>query len=256
MKDLSHQPDVAPAPLPAVRLETVSKFYGSGGTRVRALNDVSLAVPRGSFTAVMGPSGSGKSTFLQCASGLDRPTSGRTWLGDVELSALKEPELTSVRRARVGFIFQSYNLLSSLTVEQNITLPARLAKRETDDRQLAAVAAAVRITDLLRRRPAQLSGGQQQRAAIARAVVGRPDAVFADEPTGALDSRSAAAVLGLLRNVVTLYHQTVLMVTHDPVAASYADQVLFLADGRLVGRLPGALSPADIADRLSRLGEW
>jgi putative ABC transport system ATP-binding protein len=239
----------------AVQLDQVSKVYGSGKAAVRALDDVSTGIDWGTFTAIMGPSGSGKSTFLHCAAGLDRPTSGRVWLGDTELSKLKEDELTAIRRERIGFVFQAYNLLGSLTVEQNITLPRKLANRPVDPGLVRDVVKAVELDGLLNRRPSQLSGGQQQRVTIARALITKPDAVFADEPTGALDSRISKQVLGLLRQVVDSMGQSVVMVTHDPVAASYADSVMFLADGRFADELRKP-SPAQIAERMTHLGEW
>ncbi|NED94045.1 ABC transporter ATP-binding protein [Phytoactinopolyspora alkaliphila] len=238
-----------------MRLASVSKVYGDPANAVTALHDVSVQLDRGSFTAVMGPSGSGKSTFLHCAAGLDRPTSGAVTLGDTDLSGLGEKALTKIRRERVGFIFQSYNLLPSLTVEQNITLPLRLAGRPADHAWLSRVVADVGLSDRLAYRPSQLSGGQQQRVAIARALITRPDAIFADEPTGALDSRTGQQVLRLLREIVHAGGQTVLMVTHDPVVASFAQRVLFLADGRLAGALDEP-SPETIAERMTHLGEW
>ncbi|MGC4820864.1 ABC transporter ATP-binding protein [Micromonospora sp. DT63] len=239
----------------AVRLDAVTKEYGSGKTAVRALDAVTAAFARGTFTAVMGPSGSGKSTFLNCAAGLDRPTSGRVLLGDTDVSEQSETELTELRRDRIGFVFQAYNLLGALTVEENVTLPLRLADRKTDKTWLGQVLAAVGLSGYDRRRPSELSGGQQQRVAVARALITRPDVVVADEPTGALDTRSSKRVLELLRDVVDAMGQTVLMVTHDPVAASYADSVLFLADGRLAGEL-NRPTPEQIASRMTHLGEW
>jgi putative ABC transport system ATP-binding protein len=239
----------------AVQLTEVSKVYGRGSTLVTALDKVSIALARGSFTAVMGPSGSGKSTFLHCAAGLDQPTSGTVRLGDTELSGLKEVKLTELRRERVGFVFQAYNLLPALTVEQNITLPLRLAGRAVDQNWLRQVVSSVGLTDRLPHLPSELSGGQQQRVAIARALVTRPDVMFADEPTGALDTRTGRQVLMLLRNVVDNFGQTVLMVTHDPIAASYADRVVFLADGRLADALERP-TPAAVAEHMTRLGEW
>jgi putative ABC transport system ATP-binding protein len=233
----------------------VSKVYGSGSSAVAALNEVSIRLPKGSFTAVMGPSGSGKSTFLHCAAGLDRPTSGTIFLGDTDLSKLKDGALTKIRRERVGFVFQAYNLMPALTVEQNITLPLRLAGRGVDQAWLRQIIEAVGLTDRLRHRPNQLSGGQQQRVAIARALATRPDAVFADEPTGALDTRTGRQILQLLRSIVDRTGQTVLLVTHDPMAASFADRVVFLADGKLAGALDEP-SPDAIAERMTHLGEW
>ncbi|GAA3862432.1 ABC transporter ATP-binding protein [Saccharothrix violaceirubra] len=239
----------------AVRLEAVRKVYGSGDRAVTALDDVTVGLRRGAFTAVMGPSGSGKSTFLHCAAGLDRPTSGRVLLGDTDLSGLKEDALTALRRRRIGFVFQAYNLLPSLTVRQNITLPLRFAGARPDEAWLFEVVTRVGIADRLDHRPAELSGGQQQRVAIARALVTRPELLLADEPTGALDTRTGRQVLGLLRDLVDTTGQTVLMVTHDPVAASYAHSVLFLADGRLAGEIFEP-TPALVVERLTRLGEW
>jgi putative ABC transport system ATP-binding protein len=246
---------VADALTCAVRLDDVHKTYGSGDTAVHALNGVSIGLVRGSFTAVMGPSGSGKSTFLHCAAGLDRPTSGRVLLGETDLTGLTEAALTELRRARIGFVFQSYNLLDSLTVAQNIVLPLRLANRQHDPEFLARVVRSVELDVPLDRLPSKLSGGQRQRVAIARALVTRPDVMFLDEPTGALDTRTARQVLGALREAVNRWGQTSLMVTHDPVAASYADSVVFLADGRIVDE---AVRPSveQIAERMAHLGEW
>ncbi|MFD7529438.1 ABC transporter ATP-binding protein [Streptomyces sp. NPDC059849] len=239
----------------AMRLESVSKAYGDGSGAVTALDDVSFEVPRGTFTAVMGPSGSGKSTFLHCLAGLDRPTSGRVYLGDTELGGLKESALTAVRRTRIGYVFQAYNLMSALTVKQNVTLVSRLSNSAVDEAWLAEILGRVGMGEHADRYPNQLSGGQQQRVAIARALLTRPDAVLADEPTGALDTRSSQEVLRLFRQIVDETGQTVLMVTHDPVAASYADSVVFLADGRLAGQLPRP-TPDQVADRMTHLGNW
>jgi putative ABC transport system ATP-binding protein len=203
----------------------------------------------------MGPSGSGKSTFLQCAAGLDRPTSGSVTIDGTDLSSLRETALTKLRRERIGFIFQSFNLLPALTVVQNVTLPQQLAGRRPDRKSVAEVLARVGLTERRRHRPEELSGGQQQRVAIARALVARPAVIFADEPTGALDTATAADVLDLLREPVETEGQTVVMVTHDPVAASYADQVVFLADGRLVGSITDP-TPEQIAERMTHLGAW
>ncbi|MEU7875545.1 ABC transporter ATP-binding protein [Dactylosporangium sp. NPDC049140] len=239
----------------AVRLEAVSKEYRSAKHAVRALDAVTADFPRGTFTAVMGPSGSGKSTFLNCAAGLDRPTSGRVVLGDTDLSGRSEHELTELRRDRIGFVFQAYNLLDALNVEDNVTLPLRLGDRRADRAYLGEVLAAVGLGEYVKRRPSELSGGQQQRVAVARALITRPELVVADEPTGALDLRSGRQVLGLLRQVVDAMGQTVLMVTHDPVAASYADSVVFLADGRVAGELDRP-TPEQVAARMTHLGEW
>jgi len=217
----------------SVQLQGVHKVYGRGDSAVRALDGVSLAFDSGSFTAVMGPSGSGKSTFLHIAAGLDTATEGSVTLAGIELSGMGETALTVMRRERVGFVFQAFNLMPSLTVEQNIGLPARLAGTKLDRDWLREVIQRTGLSDRRRHRPAQLSGGQQQRVAIARALAGRPDVVFADEPTGALDTRTSAEVLALLRELVDETGQTLVMVTHDPVAATHADRVVHLADGRV-----------------------
>jgi putative ABC transport system ATP-binding protein len=254
MTEITHEGLASPRPAAqqAVRLDRVTKTYGKGAGAVTALRDVTITLPRGSFTAVMGPSGSGKSTFMHCAAGLDRPSSGIVHLGDVDLTRLREPKLTELRRVRVGFVFQAFNLLPSLTAVQNVTLPLRLAGARIDPVWLRAVLDQVGLTDRAGHRPAQLSGGQQQRVAIARALVTRPEVVFADEPTGALDSRTGREVLGLLRQVVDELGQTVVLVTHDPVAASYADRVLFLADGRFVGEL-AAPTVGRVAEQMTHL---
>ncbi|MFI0355883.1 ABC transporter ATP-binding protein [Actinomadura sp. 9N407] len=239
----------------AVTLNAVSKVYGKGSSAVAALREVSIGLPKGGFTAVMGPSGSGKSTFLHCAAGLDRPTSGSVRLAGTELAGLKEDKLTELRRQRVGFVFQAFNLVPSLTVEQNVTLPFRLARTRADRARLAEVLARVGLADRAAHRPAQLSGGQQQRVAIARALVTGPEVVFADEPTGALDTMTARDVLRLLRETVDDLGQTVVMVTHDPVAASYADTVLFLADGRIADSLT-APDAGTVAERMTTLGAY
>jgi putative ABC transport system ATP-binding protein len=237
----------------AVQLEHVSRVYGRGDGAVVALDGVSLAIPTASFTAVMGPSGSGKSTFLHVAAGLDSPTSGSVRLGGVDVGGLSEAKRTALRRERVGFVFQAFNLLPSLTVEQNLGLPLRLAGRRPDRAWKHEVVARVGLEGRLKRRPAQLSGGQQQRVAIARALLTRPEVVFADEPTGALDTRTGGDILDLLRHVVDEFGQTVVMVTHDPLAAAYADRVLYLADGVVVAE-DEAPSADAIAERMTHLG--
>ncbi|GAA2118280.1 ABC transporter ATP-binding protein [Actinomadura alba] len=243
-----------PAPgTEAVSLTSVRKVYGKGAAAVTALDDVTVGIPRGSFTAVMGPSGSGKSTFLHCAAGLDTPTSGTVRLGGTDLSGMNEVKLTELRRARVGFVFQAFNLVSSLDVAQNVTLPLRLSGTRTDKRWLEEILARVGLTERAHHRPAQLSGGQQQRVAIARALITRPEVIFGDEPTGALDTVTGRDVLTLLRQAVDETGQTVVMVTHDPVAAGYADTVLFLADGRIADSM--AKPSADrVAERMAVLG--
>ena len=217
----------------AVRTEGISKTYGSGDTRIHALAEVTAHFERGRFTAIMGPSGSGKSTLLHCLAGLDRPAAGTVLLGDVDLTRLGDKELTRLRRDRIGFVFQAFNLVPTLSTLENITLPINLAGRRPDQEWLDTVVDAVGLRDRLGHRPPELSGGQQQRVACARALATRPDVVFADEPTGNLDSHSSADVLGFLHRSVRDFGQTVVMVTHDPAAASYADRVLFLADGRV-----------------------
>ncbi|MFI6978693.1 ABC transporter ATP-binding protein [Embleya sp. NPDC050154] len=239
---------------PAVRLEGVTKTYGSGSQATHALRGIDLSIPKGSFTAVMGPSGSGKSTFLHCAAGLDKPGAGRVLLGDDDLTAMNENQLTRLRRTRLGFVFQAFNLLPSLTVEKNVLLPLRLAGERADRRRAAEVLSLVGLHEHAGRRPSQLSGGQQQRVAIARALVTRPDVLFADEPTGALDSSTAADVLSLLRRAVDDTGATIVMVTHDPVAASYADRVVFLAAGHLAGHLHEP-TPEAVAARMVALAQ-
>ncbi|MEU6931338.1 ABC transporter ATP-binding protein [Streptomyces sp. NPDC046385] len=226
----------APSPA-AARVVDAVKVYGVGDTEVRALDGVSVDFPAGRFTAIMGPSGSGKSTLMHCAAGLDTLTSGSALIGDTDLSALDDRRLTLLRRERIGFVFQAFNLLPTLTVAENITLPLDLAGTTPDRARLDALIDAVGLRDRLRHRPGELSGGQQQRVAVARAFAGDPDVVFADEPTGNLDSRSGEEVLRLLGDTVRRTGRTVVMVTHDPVAAAHADEVVFLADGRLVDRI-------------------
>ncbi|MEV3856878.1 ABC transporter ATP-binding protein [Streptomyces sp. NPDC050095] len=220
----------------AVRLRSVTRSYGSGDSAVTALDQVGLDIPRGTFTAVMGPSGSGKSTLLQCTAGLDRPTSGQVFLGETDLTRLSEKKLTLLRRQRIGFVFQAFNLLPALTAEQNVGLPLRLAGRRPKRAEVLEVLEKVGLRERAGHRPSEMSGGQQQRVALARALVTKPEVLFGDEPTGALDSTTSREVLTLLRAMVDR-GQTVIMVTHDPVAASYADRVLFLADGTVQGEL-------------------
>ncbi|GAQ55531.1 ABC transporter ATP-binding protein [Streptomyces acidiscabies] len=223
----------------AARATDLSKIYGQGETRVVALDQVSVDFHQAQFTAIMGPSGSGKSTLMHCVAGLDTFSSGSVRIGETELGSLKDKQLTKLRRDKIGFIFQAFNLLPTLTALENITLPMDIAGRKPDKQWLESVIAMVGLSDRLSHRPSQLSGGQQQRVAVARALASRPDIVFGDEPTGNLDSRSGAEVLGFLRNSVREMGQTVVMVTHDPVAASYADRVIFLADGRVVDEMYG-----------------
>jgi putative ABC transport system ATP-binding protein len=245
---------ITTTPATAVALSDVSKVHGQGDGAVTALDGVTVALPTGSFTAIMGPSGSGKSTFLHVAAGLDRPTSGSVALGDTELQKLSERRLTILRRKRIGFVFQAFNLMPSLTVAQNIGLPMRLDGHRPKRNAIREVAERVGLQNRLRHRPSQLSGGQQQRVAIARALVSRPEVVFADEPTGALDTRTGRDVLTLLRELVDLDSRTVVMVTHDPAAAAYADQVILLADGRIAGTLVDA-DADEVAEHLAHLGD-
>ncbi|WP_049557393.1 ABC transporter ATP-binding protein [Nonomuraea sp. SBT364] len=219
---------------PTVRLDGVGKVYGTGVSAVAALRDVSHAFTRGSFTAVMGPSGSGKTTLLQCAAGLTRPTSGSVSVGGADITRLSEAELSGLRRHRIGFVFQAFNLLPALTGRENIELPLRLARRRPVPGRVEELVGRAGIAEHVHRRPHELSGGQQQRVAICRALVAGPEVVFADEPTGNLDARSGREILGLLRRVVDDLEQTVIMVTHDPAVAAHADRVLFLSDGQVV----------------------
>ncbi|MGW2869807.1 ABC transporter ATP-binding protein [Kitasatospora sp. NPDC001225] len=235
-----------------LRLDDVHRTYGTGPEAVRALRGVDVEFARGGFTAVMGPSGSGKSTLLQCCAGLDRPDSGRVTLDGTDLSGMGETELTVLRRERIGFVFQAFNLVGSLTAEQNVGLPLRLAGRRPDPAQVRRALAQVGLGERTGHLPSQLSGGQQQRVAIARALITRPRMLFADEPTGALDSASSRDVLALLRDLVDREGQSTVMVTHDPVAAGYADRVLFLADGRIVDDLPHPTAQ-QVAERMTAL---
>jgi putative ABC transport system ATP-binding protein len=237
---------------PVAQVVDVSKTYGRGAQCVHALRNVTAAFAPGTFTAIMGPSGSGKSTLLHVAAGLDRPTSGDVQIGGTDLSSMSEKALTRLRRDRIGFVFQAYNLMPSLDVAQNITLPARLAGTRVDRGWLAEVGQRVGLGDRMGHRPAELSGGQQQRVAIARALVTRPEVVFADEPTGALDSRTGGEILGLMRESVDNDSLSIVMVTHDPLAAARADSVLFLADGRIVDHLVGPTADS-VADRMTHL---
>ncbi|WP_426246100.1 ABC transporter ATP-binding protein [Nocardioides sp. LHG3406-4] len=226
-----------PSTVAAARVRSLTKTYGTGPAQVRALDDVSLDLGAGEFTAIMGPSGSGKSTLMHCCAALDSGTSGEVFIGDRELSRLGDKELTRLRRDEIGFVFQSFNLVPTLTARENIVLPLAIARRKPDGEWFDSVIATVGLGDRLGHKPNELSGGQQQRVAIARALVSRPSIVFADEPTGNLDSRSGAEVLELLRRSVDDYGQTIVMVSHDPVAAAYTDRVVFLADGRVVDEL-------------------
>ena len=237
----------------AARMEGGVKVYGRGDTAVRALDGVDIAFAQGRFTAIMGPSGSGKSTLLHTLAGLDRLDEGRVWLGDVELGALRDRALTVLRREQVGFVFQSFNLVPTLTAEENIRLPLTIAGRHADPDWFDQVVGTVGLGDRLHHRPAELSGGQQQRVAAARALLSRPRTVFADEPSGNLDSTSGAELLSFLRRAVRELGQTIVMVTHDPVAAGYADRVVFLVDGRVVDQHDDP-SPASVLDTMKHLG--
>ncbi|AEK35442.1 ABC transporter ATP-binding protein [Corynebacterium variabile] len=239
----------------AARADALTKTYGSGDTKVTALDNVSVSFAAGEFTAIMGPSGSGKSTLMHCMAGLDTPTSGSAWLGTTDLASLKDKELTKTRRDRLGFIFQSFNLVPTLTAEENITLPTDIAGRKVDRAWFDEVTGRLGLTDRLSHRPAELSGGQQQRVACARALVSRPEIIFGDEPTGNLDSNSSAEVLAILRASVDRDGQTVVIVTHDAKAAAYADRILFLADGRIVEELrqPSVESILSVMSRIEEL---
>jgi putative ABC transport system ATP-binding protein len=248
-----HRPNASPTGIAARAIDVV-KVYGQGDAAVEALAGVSVAFPDGQFTAVMGPSGSGKSTLLHCLAGLDRVTSGRVLIGDVDLSTLKDKQLTRLRRDKVGFIFQAFNLVPTLTAAENIVLPLLIAGRQPDAAWHSAVVDAVSLGNRLNHHPSELSGGQQQRVAAARALVSRPAIIFADEPTGNLDSRASAELLAFMRKSVDDFHQTIVMVTHDAISASSASRVLFLNDGRIVDEMAEP-TPAAILDRLKALGD-
>ncbi len=239
---------------PAARAVDAVKVYGTGDTTVRALDGVTIDLPAGRFTAIMGPSGSGKSTLMHCVAGLDTLTSGSVFVGDVELGGLSDRDLTVLRRTRVGFVFQAFNLVPTLTAAENISLPLTLAGAKVDAEWFDRVVATVGLGDRLGHRPSELSGGQQQRVAVARALVSRPHVVFADEPTGNLDSRAGAEILAFMRSATDEIGQTVVMVTHDPVAASYADEVVFLADGRVVDHMHEPTAQR-VLDRMKAFGD-
>jgi putative ABC transport system ATP-binding protein len=249
------QPSTATRPAPsaavAARAIDLVKSYGSGHTEVRALNHVTVDIVRGEFTAIMGPSGSGKSTLMHCLAGLDSLTAGSVSIGDVELAGLSDKKLTALRRDRIGFVFQSFNLVPTLTGLENITLPITIAGRKPDQQWLDTVIDTLGIRDRLNHRPSELSGGQQQRVAVGRALASRPEIIFADEPTGNLDSRSSGEVLSMLRDAVDRLGQTVVIVTHDPNAAAYAHRVLFLSDGRIVDEMRAPTADA-VLDRMKR----
>lgn len=236
----------------AARAERITKVYGWGDTRVTALDELSVSFDPGRFTAVMGPSGSGKSTLMHCMAGLDDVTEGKVFIGDRDLSGMSDRELTRLRRERVGFIFQAFNLVPTLTARENITLPLDLARRKADQDWFAQVVETLGLSDRLGHRPTELSGGQQQRVAAARAMLARPDIIFADEPTGNLDSTASAEMLGFLQGAVRDHGQTIVLVTHDAVAASYSDRIVFLADGRVVNAMTDP-TPARVLDRIKEL---
>jgi putative ABC transport system ATP-binding protein len=236
----------------AARAVDAVKVYGEGDTEVRALDGVTVDFPRGRYTAIMGPSGSGKSTLMHCVAGLDTVTSGQVFIGDTDLGTLSDKELTVLRREQVGFVFQAFNLIPTLTALENITLPLTLAGRKPEQEWLDQVVGTVGLGDRLTHRPSELSGGQQQRVAVARALASRPQIIFADEPTGNLDSRAGAEILAFMRKAVDELGQTIVMVTHDPVAASYSDRVLFLADGRIVDEMPEPTADG-VLDRLKQM---
>jgi putative ABC transport system ATP-binding protein len=247
-------PTAATADAIAARAEHAVKVYGRGMTAVTALNDVNVDFERGRFTTIMGPSGSGKSTLMHCVAGLDTLSSGRVFIGDVDLSKLSDKELTVLRRTKVGFVFQAYNLVPTLNAHENITLPLDLAGHKPDQAWLETVVGAVGLADRLEHRPSELSGGQQQRVAVARALASQPEIIFADEPTGNVDSKAGAEILTFMRRAVDDLGQTIVMVTHDPVAAGYADRALFLNDGRIVDEMEGPTAEA-VLDRLKAFGE-
>jgi putative ABC transport system ATP-binding protein len=244
---------LAPPQAAVARTEHATKVYGSGETAVRAIDDVTVEFAAGRFTAIMGPSGSGKSTLMHCAAGLDGLTSGEVFVGDIGLGSLSDKELTLLRRDRIGFVFQSYNLIPTLTALENITLPSALAGRKPNREWLDGVIETVGLRDRLSHRPSELSGGQQQRVAVARALATRPQIVFADEPTGNLDSRAGAEILEFMSQAVRDLAQTIVMVTHDPAAAAYADRVVFLGDGKVVGELADPTAES-VINRMQQLG--
>jgi putative ABC transport system ATP-binding protein len=238
----------------AARAEEVTKIYGIGDTAVRALNNITVDFAAARYTAIMGPSGSGKSTLLHCLAGLDRVTAGRVLLGDIDITACSEKELTVVRRDKIGFVFQSYNLIPTLNAIENITLPMALAGRKPDKEWLDRVIKTVGLADRLNHRPSELSGGQQQRVAVGRALASRPQVIFADEPTGNLDSKASAEILGFMRQAVDELGQTIVMVTHDPIGAGYSDRVVFLEDGKIVDEMQNPTADA-VIDHVKHFGE-
>jgi putative ABC transport system ATP-binding protein len=254
MTDTSSPPPASPAGTVAAQAVRASKFYGAGDTEVRALDEITVQFGAGQFSAIMGPSGSGKSTLMHCMAGLDSLTAGQVFIGDIDLSRLSERQLTMLRRDRIGFVFQAYNLVPTLTALENITLPMDLAGRKPDKEWLDRIVSTVKLNDRLSHRPSQLSGGQQQRVAVARALASQPQIIFADEPTGNLDSRSGSEILTFMRDAVKDLHQTIVMVTHDPVAAAYADRVVFLVDGKIVDEMFEPTS-GKVLDKMKQLGD-
>ena len=238
----------------AARAVEACKTYGEGEAAVHALDGITVEFATSRFTAIMGPSGSGKSTLLHCLAGLDRLTSGQIFLGDIDLSSLNEKQLTLIRRDRIGFVFQAFNLIPTLSAEENITLPMALAGRKPEKAWFDQIVSTVRLADRLTHRPNELSGGQQQRVAVARALLSKPDLIFADEPTGNLDSRSGREILEFMRAAVSELGQTIVMVTHDPIAAGFADRIVFLADGKIVDEMDDPTAER-VLDRMKRLGE-
>ena len=246
-------PSTSPSPIAAGATEA-RKDYGEGEAVVHALDGVTVTFERSKFTAIMGPSGSGKSTLMHCLAGLDRLTDGRVFIGGTYLDTLNDSQLTDLRRDMVGFVFQAFNLIPTLSALENITLPMDLAGRKPDEQWLETVVTTVRLADRLDHRPSELSGGQQQRVAVARALAGRPEIIFADEPTGNLDSRSGSEMLNFMRSAVDELGQTIVMVTHDPVAAAWADRVVFLADGKIVNEMADPTAEA-VLDLMKHLGD-
>ncbi len=247
------EPATAPPANVAAMAVAATKIYGSGDTEVRALDAIDVTFKHGQFTAIMGPSGSGKSTLMHCMAGLDRVTEGQVFIGETDMSELSERDLTLLRRDRVGFVFQAFNLIPTLTAQENIALPMDLAGTKGDTAWVKEVIDATGLSDRLKHRPSELSGGQQQRVAVARALAGKPQVIFADEPTGNVDLNTGAEILGFMRNAVKSMGQTIVMVTHDAVAASYADRVVFLVDGKIVDELDGP-TPERIRAHMNQLG--
>jgi putative ABC transport system ATP-binding protein len=245
--------ETKPATDLAARISNGTKIYGEGDTEVRALDNISEAFEKGRYTAIMGPSGSGKSTLLHCVAGLDELTSGEVYIGDTDLGSLNDKNLTLLRREKVGFVFQSFNLVPTLSAKENILLPLLIAGENEDDAWFDQVVGILGLGDRLKHRPSELSGGQQQRVAAARALVSRPDIIFADEPSGNLDSKSAAELLDFMQRAVREFGQTIVMVTHDPVAASYADRIVFLEDGRTAGEMHDPTTEM-VIDRMKQFG--